>query len=377
MIETLIIGTGITSAFTAYLLALEGMRPVIVGDNLGHPPASFINPGGLNPLHGPGIPGVLSGFSLAAYQCHLKHWETIHRLSGIDFNPRIVQRLLPAFQSEDEQRLAVIAKQYQSTPGFSAQWLNTGDLHRLEPRLSSEICGGLLTQGNATVVSENYVQALFKAAQVKGARLIEEKVLALEPGRSDIRICLAGGKPLAAKKVVLATGAWSELWPDVCDKSQPALIPVKGEMLKIKLKGKPLPFDITQGKDGIYHLEHDNYWLGGTQSQSGFDFTPSPTQLQQITARIEQWLPGLSDHWELAGHYAALRPGTPDGFPLLGPLGDARLVGASGSGPKGMLWSAGLAAGVLALLQEKPLPLAQLLNPLRFKMKEKKWDNIN
>lgn len=367
MIETLIIGTGITGAFTAYLLALAGIQPVIVGDNAGHPPASFVNPGGLNPLHGPGVPGPLSAFSLEAYRCHLQHWENVQRLSGIDFKPRLVQRLLPAWQSDDEARLLKVAEHYQQTPGFSAAWLSAKQLHALEPRLTSQIRGGVLTRGNATVDSGRYVQALLKAAQCKGVQYLEGKVVTIEKRSACLKVHLAQGDVLSAKTVVLATGCWSQLWPDF---TRPPLLPIKGDLVRVQLNGDPLPFDITHGKDGVYHLQDQAYWLGGSQLQTGFDASPSPTQAQDIAARIAEWLPGASSQWQVLGHEAALRPGTPDGFPLLGPLKDPRLIGCSGAGPKGMLWSAGLAAGVLSLLQKKPMPLAQHFNPLRFETKE-------
>lgn len=367
MIETLIVGAGVTGAFTAYLLALAGMRPVILGDNTGHPPASFVNPGGLNPLHGPGVPGVLSEFSLAAYRSHLQHWDDVQRLSGIDFRPRLVQRLLPAWHSDDQARLLTVAEYYQQTPGFSAEWLTAEQLHALEPRLSLRIRGGVLTQGNATVDSVRYVQALLKAAQCKGAQYLAGEVVAIEKRPSGLWVHLAQGEVLSAKNVVLATGCWSQLWSEV---APPPLLPIKGDLLRVKLNGDPLPFDMTHGKDGVYHLQDQEYWFGGSQLQTGFDASPSLTQAQAISERIAQWLPGASSQWQVLGHDAALRPGTPDGFPVLGPLKDSRLIGASGAGPKGMLWSAGLAAGVLSLLQKKPMPLAQHFNPLRFETKE-------
>ncbi len=58
MTNTIILGVGITGAWTAYLLAQQCIKATIIGNNEANM-ASHINPGGINPLHGLGIPGVM------------------------------------------------------------------------------------------------------------------------------------------------------------------------------------------------------------------------------------------------------------------------------------------------------------------------------
>src|SRR5690606_35494509 len=151
MAGTAIIGGGLTGAWIAYLLASEG-RDVVVHDGGDQPfRASDANPGGLNPLHGPGIPGPLEAFQLACHRLHLDHGERIRELSGIDYRLRIIDRLFVAFSEDDMAELRDMAPLYEAAPGFDAIWLDPAQVRFLEARVSDRVLGGLLTRGNGVV----------------------------------------------------------------------------------------------------------------------------------------------------------------------------------------------------------------------------------
>jgi glycine oxidase len=54
--------------------------------------------------------------------------------------------------------------------------------------------------------------------------------------------------------------------------------------------------------------------------EAGFDMALADAARDDLRARAEALIPGLKD-WTLAEHWAGLRPASPDGLPLLGPMG--------------------------------------------------------
>ena len=58
--DAVVIGGGITGVFVTYYLARKGLSTVLVEKDGLAAHASGSNPGGLNPLHGPEIPGRMA-----------------------------------------------------------------------------------------------------------------------------------------------------------------------------------------------------------------------------------------------------------------------------------------------------------------------------
>jgi glycine oxidase len=74
-------------------------------------------------------------------------------------------------------------------------------------------------------------------------------------------------------------------------------------------------------------------------------------------------LPGIAEY-ALVESAAGLRPGTPDNRPLIGALGPAGLLVATGHGRNGMLLAPLTADAVLALMRGEPGPADA--DPTRF-----------
>lgn len=348
MIETIIIGGGITGAFSAYLAALRGIAVTVITGNE-EAVASHINPGGINPLHGPGIPGAMEDFSMQAYRLHLSHWQNIQQLSGIGFNGRIIERLLLAFDEEEKLQLLNNRNLYQNQCGFSAQWLTPEEICGKDSRITDKALGGLYTRGNATVDAERYTTAVLLAAQKLGAAIVCDTALSIIQKTGSYEIACVSGEKLVAQQIVVANGARSrELLKTVA--MDIPLTPVKGELLLVKVSDRPFDFDITCKNDGLYHFRDDLYWLGGTREDVGYDFSLSDGSAQGIEANAAILIPGIRKY-AITKHLVAMRPTTPDGLPVVGRLKSGpNLYIATGAGSKGMLWSARMADSIVNML---------------------------
>ena len=79
--NVVIIGGGITGAFIGYYLAKQEVAVSIIDPESEDSRASSNNPAGINPLHGPDIPGIMSEFAMFSYPSHTNEWNNIYKHS--------------------------------------------------------------------------------------------------------------------------------------------------------------------------------------------------------------------------------------------------------------------------------------------------------
>lgn len=328
--------------------------------------ASDHNPGGLNPLHGPGIPGRMSTFAMQCYLAHLAEWPRIAELSGMDFKGRLASRIVLAFSENEIEKLLVTRSLYSNAEGFDAQWLDTGELRRREPRIGPDALGGLLVTGNAAVNSQRYRHAVLAAAYRMGAVGISGDVTEVDHHRGRVSAVRMGSRRLPVDEVVFATGPWMELVDSISSSPLPVRA-VPGEMLLVRAGVHGPTHDITWRQYGIYHHDRDLLWLGGTRAERPAAELPGEEGRRAIMAGISKMVPGLSQS-RVLHQTVGVRPVAPDGLPMVGPVPgcqNAHLV--LGGGVKGLLLSSGLGRTVAAMVMKQEQQEDQsFLTPGRF-----------
>ena len=342
------VGGGVAGAFAAYFLTQAGVGVTVV-DRADAGAASPNNPGGLNPLYGPGIPGPLQPLALAAFALHLGAWDDIANRSGIDFAGRRKQRLNLAVDDVDLARLEAMKANYDARPGFGARWLSGDEVRQREPRLSTTIVRGLLAEGDARVDAPAYTRAVRRAAEVLGANLVTDTVTGLDlDGRR-----VAGVRTLAGERscdaVVIATGAWGDDTASWLGAALP-MEPVLGDMLLARVAGGGVTTDLAWRDGAIYQADDDEVWLGGTEEHRGFDSAPTSAGAATVIERVRPVFPAAADG-EILRHTTGLRPLTPDGQPVIGLVaGFDNVCVVTGGGRKGMLYAAAMGAAARDLL---------------------------
>jgi glycine oxidase len=337
----IVVGGGITGAFATYFLARGGAQVTLVERGEIGGEASGTNAGGLNPLHGPGIPGPMQAFALESLRLHLDNWEELRRLSGRDFGAQLVPRLHVATDDAETAALRDAEALHNSTPGFSARWLSGEELRRAEPSVRPDAAGGLWTEGNARVDARAYTQAVVTAAVRLGGRRVRATVTGLQHAGGRVSAVALDGSRLDCDAVVITPGAWCAepaRWLSVALPVQP----LKGELLLAVTATAAPRAEITWRGLGVYTAGDWRVWLGGTEDHEGFDRAPSASARTRILEGIGALMPGLRIA-RIADHVAGLRPVTPDGLPIVGiPPGWENVAVAVGAGRKGMLLGAGL-----------------------------------
>ncbi len=159
----------------------------------------------------------------------------------------------------------------------------------------------------------------------------------------------------SSKMVVNCCGAWAgHFGPEPFP-----VRPIKGQMLSVvpapdSGSGKPLLRHVVR-TPGVYLVPRADgrIVIGSTLEETGFDKRVDPSAIQALQQAAAEVVPGIActrmhDAW------AGLRPGTPDGLPILGETGLRNYFVATGHFRDGILLAPGTAESMASLLLEEP-----------------------
>jgi glycine oxidase len=221
----------------------------------------------------------------------------------------------------------------QVEQGYAAAWLDSTEVQARWPWLE-RTAGALWAERDGALDPLKLVEALLADARQHGARIVSDKVTAVEQSSGRVSGVSGLEQRYPALDVVVAAGAWSGQIAGL-----PRMIPVKpvrGQMAAV-----PWPPGI--GRAIVYHK--DSYLLargneailGSTMEHVGFEARVTPEGIARIFAATMTLCPGLI-RGKPRRTWAGLRPATPDGLPIIG--AEPRLRGlwyATGHGRNGIL----------------------------------------
>jgi glycine/D-amino acid oxidase-like deaminating enzyme len=192
------------------------------------------------------------------------------------------------------------------------------DVRALEPGLSDAVVGALLIPSHGYVNVSSLVLALVRAAGAAGATFSRAHAKAIDPAAAGVRIVTEHG-PIDAAAVVLTAGSWlSQL--RFGDALLPALVkPVRGQLLHLRLPQRPASRVIWRGPS-FYAVPwaDGSVLVGATVEDVGFDERHTPEAVSWLREGAAALLPGMAAAVQQDVR-VGLRPGTPDGLPLIGP----------------------------------------------------------
>jgi len=344
-----IVGAGIVGACLAYRLARSGQAVLMIDD--GRPGrATGWNPGGINPLHGPGFPGPMQAIYRDAYRIHAEQRGQVRGASGIDFGWRVVDRLFLALDQREAKELRASADRYNAFgDGFSGRWMDADAIARWDQRVGSSWVGGLMTRGNVRVDAERYRLALLAAATRLGAEVVTACVQSVETTHGRIASVDWGDGRVGVSALCMATGAFN----DIAGWSPGTLIdvvPAIGDLLLVRSMGSPPLADISRGLTAIYQHDRDYFWIGGTTRAGGPLGESSADIERQLLDGAKSLIPGWAAP-NVVARASAARPSTADGLPVVGraPNYENGWI-VNGLGGKGILLSAWAADTVARMI---------------------------
>lgn len=371
--DVVVVGGGLIGLGIGWRTALRSLRVAVFdpspGGGASHAAAGMLAP--VTELHY-GEEALLR-LNLAAARRYPSFVAEVEAASGMEVGYRETGTLAVALDGDDRAVLDDLHR-FQVGLALRVERLSARECRRLEPMLAPGIRGGLLVDGDHSVDNRRLGAALLVAAQRAGVDVSRQRVVELLVTRDRVSgVRLPDGSVVEAGAVVLAAGCWSGGLPGVPAGALPPVRPVKGQILRLQVPAVFRPFlsrsvrGTVQGS-GVYLVPRADgeVVVGATVEELGFDTAVTAGGVYELLRDAHALVPGITE-LPLVETLAALRPGSPDNAPLIGPSALPGLVVATGHYRNGVLLTPVTADAVAELLAEGGLPeVVAPFTPQRF-----------
>ena len=180
-------------------------------------------------------------------------------------------------------------------------------------RVSEEVREAIFFPEEAVVDNPRLTRALWVSGQQRG--------VTFAIGKTARRVLVRGGRcagvqiedgVIEAPQIVNAAGAWAAFDPEL-----PVPVePVRGQIVEVL---SPAPdLSVVVQSDEVYVVPRGDAWLlGSTMEHVGFEKQVTAGAIERLLAAARRLLPSLESA-AFSRAWSGLRPGTPDGLPVLG-----------------------------------------------------------
>lgn len=349
--DVIVIGGGAVGAACARALALGGAKVTLL-QRPETPGEGWRAAAGMLAAQieaGPDDP--IFNLALAGRAFYRRHAAALAEGTGIDIG-LTETGILQIARTEADVVAGKAKVAWQRQQGHRADWLAAEEVQEGWPWLEPGL-GGFWSPEDGALDPHRLVQAFRADAERLGARIEADTAIGLDH-RSGVLIGVQGERDrYRAGAVVIAGGAWAGRLAHL---PRPVSVePVRGQMAAFPWPAG-VPGTIVYGERCYLLRRGDEMLVGATMEHAGFDVEVTADALDDLTRRVAQLYPRVIAGTPLRT-WAGLRPGTPDGLPILGP--EPRLRGlwyATGHGRNGILL-AGVTGDIIAQgLAGEPFP---------------------
>lgn len=310
--QVVIVGGGVIGLLTAFNLAADVEQVVVCDKGAVGQESSWAGGGIVSPLY----PWRYSPAVTA-----LAHWSQ-------DFYPQLGERLFSTTGVDPEVHVTGLywldlddeaeALAWAAREGRPLSAVDIAQAYAAVPALGPGFERAIYMAGVANVRNPRLVKSLKAALQALPNVTLREHCEITGFSREGGRISgveTAEG-PILADQVVLTAGAWSGDLLRLLGLELP-VEPVKGQMILFKCADDFLPsMVLAKGRYAIPRRD-GHVLVGSTLEYAGYDKTPTEHALASLKASAVELLPALADATPV-GHWAGLRPGSPEGVPYIG-----------------------------------------------------------
>lgn len=332
--DVVVIGAGIVGAAVGREVAKAGASVVVLDRELPGGQASWAAAGMLAPQAESDGPGSFLDLLLRARDGFAELVRSLEAETGIGLGYRRDGALLLSLTAEDDA--AIEARfEWQRAAGLPVERLSGAEARHLEPAISPATRSALRFAGDDQVDNRMLTKALWFSAAAAGAEMrIGERVVAIQLD-PEPAVELEQGTRIAARTIVLAAGSWSALIGGLPRRLP--VEPVHGQLLSITAAPPRLRHVCASPRGYLVPRADGRIIAGTTVERVGFRTRVTPAGLHRVASVLVEIAPDLAE-LPLQDHWSGLRPGTPDGLPILGPDPDHPvLVYATGHFRNGIL----------------------------------------
>ncbi|HWV10563.1 MAG TPA: glycine oxidase ThiO [Pseudomonas sp.] len=352
--EVIVLGGGVIGLLSARMLALAGVSVCLVERGEAGRESSWAGGGIVSPLYPWRYSPAVTALAHWSQDFYPSFGAALLAETGIDPEVQVTglywldlddEADALAWAEREQRPLSRVemARVYQAVPvlgeGYTRAVAMADVANVRNPRLVKSLRAALQQMPNVTVREQCPVTGFIREG---------ERIQGVRTEQGDVR----------GEQVVLAAGAWSAELLGTLGLELP-VEPVKGQMILFKCAEDFLPsMVLAKGRYAIPRRD-GHILVGSTLEHAGFDKTPTGSALASLRASAVELLPALAEA-EVVGHWAGLRPGSPDGIPFIGEVpGQAGLWLNCGHYRNGLV----LAPASCRLLSDLMLGRAPIIDP--------------
>ncbi len=351
-----IIGGGVIGLAIGWRLAQAGQEVTIFERRRAGRGASWAAAGMLAPVsEAEPEEEALIELSLAGHALWTSFVDELTAAAGLAIDYWPCGGLHLALNRDETERL-VFLRDFLTSLGLEAERISVAEARKRSPHLSPNLKAALFCPSDHQVDNRKLGTAL-RAAFVGAGGMLQEgaEVTGLDLAGGKVAGIVIGERRYAADLVILASGAWSGGIEAVPPRHRPAIRPVKGQMLSLRM-GAPLTDGILW-REGWYMVPRRDGRLlvGATVEEQGFDDRITAGGLFQLLDEARELLPAI-DELPVEEVWCGFRPASRDDAPILGPSSLPGLIHAAGHYRHGILLTPITAAGIADYVLRGELP---------------------
>lgn len=309
--DVIVVGGGLLGMLTTRFLHDAGLNVMLIDKSELGTESTWAGGGIVSPLYPWRYSPAVSQLARYGQQHYPQLCEKLLDETGID--PQWVRSGL--LFTEDDERAAAHA--WAEEWGYKLQHLTSaGSMQECEPQLAEAFSRGLFFPELGQVRNPRIAHSLRTSLRLRPLTIAEHfpvSKLEIENGRvTGVRM---GDEIFRADKVVIASGAWTGLFPEM-QALKVDVRPVLGQMILFRgPRGMLNRIVLSKGRYLIPRVD-GRILCGSTLEMRDFDKSiteEAKADLQKTAGKI---MPALRE-MRVLNHWSGLRPGSPNGVPYI------------------------------------------------------------
>lgn len=362
--DLVIVGAGAVGSACARALANRGASVLLVEAGPEPGAATPASAGMLAPLVEAKSEGPMLSLCVRARDLYRNLAPLLREETGIDIGLWTGGILTVAFSEEELHHLKEEVA-WQRQQGYPTEWLTREEIKARHPGISPEVLGGMLAVEDGSLDPVALTEAMLRSSMARGANLLQgERVDELVIRDGQLTALRTANRTIPAGAALIAAGCWSGR---ISGLPRPLSVePVRGQLVALAWPAQEPTGIVYAGQGYLLRRGHEAI-AGTTVEHVGFDPAVTDAGTASIVATARKVFPALADQPVLR-RWAGLRPGTPDGRPLVGRDPEiSNLWYATGHGRHGILLAALTGEIIASLFAGEKLDYdLSPLNPGRF-----------
>ncbi len=353
--DVIVVGAGVIGCAIARSLVARGIATTVVDRDPPGTHASWAAAGMLAPLVEADQENHFLSLLRASARLFPALVAELHAETGIDVAYAADGTLLLALTPRDEAELAERFL-WQSRSGLPVERLSASEARRREPSISAAVRLALRFADDTQVDNRLLSEALARAAERAGARFQRGEVERLVvKGGSVTGVALTDGDRLDGAAVVIAAGCWSGRLGGL--PRELPVRPIHGQLIALDAPPGLLRHVVDTPRAYMVPRRDGRIIVGTTMEDTGFRKAVTHDAVARLRAAAAEAVPGVAKA-TLVESWSGLRPGTPDGLPILGSDPEVQgLFYATGHFRNGILLTPITARAMTDLISGAPVEL--------------------